>query len=63
MDCALPHDGIEQSWKFIQRWVSVAPVWDKEVQSVEKIRGYSALVKEKFDESDLLWAEEAIKNV
>lgn len=60
--CSLPHEGIEQSWSFIQRWISVAPKWDEGEQSQEKIRRNSLFVKKKFDEKDLLWADEAIKN-
>lgn len=55
-DCALPHDGIEQSWRFIQMWVAVAPRWDKLPQSRERIRESSLQVKATFDQADIAWA-------
>lgn len=56
-DCSLNHDGIEQSWKFIQKWLAVSPPWNQEEQSIEKIKKYSNLVKEKYDLKDIEWAE------
>jgi Zn-finger protein len=58
-DCTLPHDGIEQSWKLMQRWRSVAPLWGHMPQSQEKIRRYSSYVRQFFEEIDLAWADEA----
>lgn len=58
--CALPHDGIEQSWRFIQMWVPTAPLWDGKEQSPEKIRSLSEMVKEKFDMTDLKWATDSL---
>ncbi len=55
-DCALPHDGIEQSWRFIQIWVAVAPSWDELPQSRARIREFSQQVKARFDQSDIAWA-------
>lgn len=55
-DCTLNHDGIEQSWKFIQMWVSTSPQWDGEPQSKEKQRKYAHLVKKTFDPADIAWA-------
>jgi Zn-finger protein len=56
-DCTLPHDGIDQSWTFIQRWASVAPEWDKSAQGNYKIQLWSKYVRERFDEKDLEWAK------
>jgi Zn-finger protein len=55
-ECNLPHDGIEQSWRFIQMWVATASPWDKTPQSREKIRKYAQLVKTTFDPKDIEWA-------
>ena len=60
--CSLPHDGIEQSWRFIQMWVPVTPLWDGKEQSLEKIKQFSSLVKEKFDMNDIRWAEKEISS-
>ena len=59
--CKLPHDGIHRSWAFIQRWVPVAPLWDQREQSTDKIRKFSKLVRETFDESDIAWANQQEK--
>lgn len=57
MDCSLNHDGIEQSWNFIQIWLSNSPLWDGTEQSKDKIKKYSHLVKSKFDKKDIEWAK------
>lgn len=61
-DCTLPHDGIEQSWRFIQRWVPVSPAWDGKEQSEEKIRTFSTLVRRQFDPTDIEWAKTNLEN-
>jgi Zn-finger protein len=58
--CTLPHDGIEQSWNFIQIWLSNSPPWDKSPQTKEKTRKYSKLVNSKFDKKDIEWAKNQI---
>ena len=55
-ECALPHDGIDQSWRFIQMWVAVAPRWDELPQSPARIREFSQQVKARFDQLDIAWA-------
>jgi Zn-finger protein len=60
--CTLPHDGIEQSWRFIQRWVSVSPNWDLQEQGNLKIEKWSKYVREHFDEADLKWAEDSLND-
>jgi Zn-finger protein len=57
MECKLNHDGVEQSWNFIQIWLSNSPTWDTKEQSTEKIKKYSKLVNEKFDRKDIEWAK------
>ena len=59
-DCALNHDGIDQSWRFIQMWASTAPIWDYESQSSAKIKRYAQLVKASFDHADISWAVDQI---
>ncbi len=59
--CTLPHDGIEQSWRFIQMWIATAPPWDKQPQSNEKIKKYGHLVKTAFDRSDIAWASSQVE--
>ena len=56
-DCTLPHDGIKQSWEFIQRWVSVAPDWDGDPQGNSKIERWSKYVRNTFDPKDIEWAK------
>lgn len=63
MDCSLNHDGIEQSWNFIQIWLSNSPLWDGAKQSKDKIKKYSHLVKSKFDKKDIEWAKNAKTNI
>ncbi|ESQ15099.1 MAG TPA: cobalamine-related hypothetical metal-binding protein CrdX [Chromatiaceae bacterium] len=60
-DCTLPHDGIEQSWRFIQMWIATAPAWDKTPQSNEKIKKYAQLVKTTFDNKDIEWATKQVE--
>ena len=37
-NCTLPHDGYEQSWNFIMKWMEVKPLpWDGSPQSRENI--------------------------
>lgn len=55
-NCNLNHDGIEQSWRFIQMWVPTSPKWDEQEQTTDKIRKYAHLVKTTFDHSDIAWA-------
>ena len=62
-ECSLPHDGIEQSWVFIQRWTPIVPLWDGTEQSARKIRKFSAMVREQFDKSDIEWAKNSLEDV
>ena len=48
-DCTLNHDGYEQSWNFIQRWLMHPEQWDSSEQTPEKIRFYSKLVRQYND--------------
>lgn len=59
-DCALPHDGIESSWRFIQMWVATAPAWDRLPQSPGRIRAFSQQVKSTFDQDDIAWASSQV---
>jgi len=36
-DCALPHDGIEASWNFIQKWLDYPLPWEGYPQDKENI--------------------------
>ena len=36
--CPLPHDGIEKSWKFIQRWLENPKPWNGEPQTERRMR-------------------------
>jgi Zn-finger protein len=59
-DCTLPHDGIDSSWKFIQRWLPVAPRWGCMEQTPEKIARFSKQVNLQFDIKDIKWAEQQV---
>lgn len=48
-DCTLNHDGFEQSWNFIQRWLMHPEPWDNSEQTPEKIRFFSKLVRQYND--------------
>jgi hypothetical protein len=57
-DCTLPHDGIVKSWKFIQRWIPIALPWAGGTQNQERIKRNTKYVNERFDVSDLSWADD-----
>jgi Zn-finger protein len=59
-DCALPHDGIDASWRFIQMWVATAPPWDGLPQSRDRIRAFSQHVRATFDHADIAWASSQV---
>lgn len=45
-DCALPHDGIDASWRFIQRWLKAADPWCGRPQSPARVRELSRAVRQ-----------------
>jgi len=60
-NCALPHDGIQQSWNFIQIWLSNPILWSKQKQSPEAIKLYKKHIQQYFNPEDIKWAENTLK--